>query len=127
MLGRVMTISRSEFDPVAVVIDWLDACKGRRLVELLDLYDDAATIECACNGEAYRGRPELEEYWRPKLADSPPEAFGIDDVLPDGKDVVLDYRSHDGKLLRIRFRFNAAGKIMHTSCSPKSPGNCLRA
>jgi hypothetical protein len=121
-----MIISLIEFDPVAAVIDWLDACKGRRLDDLLDLYDDAATIECACDGETYRGRPKLEEYWRSKLADSPPEAFRIHDVLPDGEDVVLDYQSHDGKPLRIRFRFNAAGKIMHTSCSPQNPGHCLR-
>jgi hypothetical protein len=123
----MVTISHVEFDPVAVVIDWLDACKGHRLDDLLALYDDAATIECACEGEAYRGRSKLEEYWRLRLADSSPGAFAIDDVLPDGEDVVLDYQSHDGMLLRIRFRFNAAGKIMHTSCSPQNPGNCLRA
>jgi hypothetical protein len=117
-----MTTSGIEFDPVAIVIDWLDACKGRRLAELLDLYDDAATIECACDGEAYHGRPRLEEYWRPKLANPPPEAFGIDDVLTDGEDVVLDYKSHECKPLRIRFRFNAAGKIIHTSCGPQKAG-----
>jgi hypothetical protein len=114
-----MMSPRIEFDPVAVVIDWLDACKGRRLDELLDLYDDDATIDCACVGETYRGKAKLEQYWRPQLTGAPPGAFGIDDLLPDGDDVVLDYQSHEGRVLRIRFRFNAAGKILHTRCGVK--------
>ena len=46
-----MSISRDESDPMATVVDWLDACRGRRIYALLDLYDEAATLECACEGQ----------------------------------------------------------------------------
>src|SRR5258708_6988111 len=116
-----MTNPRAGFDPVAVVVDWLDACKGGRLHELLELYDAAATIECACTNETHRGRPALEAYWQSRLAAPRPGAFGIDDLLPDGETVLLDFRSHDGNPVRMRFRFNQAGRIVHTSCRPQSP------
>jgi hypothetical protein len=115
-----MTTPGDGFDPVAIVIDWLDACKGRRLDDLLDLYDDAATIECGCAGETHRGRRGIEAYWKPQLASSGPGAFRMDDLVPDGSGVVLDYRSHEGETVRIRFQFGETGKILHTHCQPRS-------
>jgi hypothetical protein len=91
-----MTNPRVGFDPVATVIDWLDACKGGRLQDLLELYDDDATIDCACAGEIFRGRARVERYWRDRLDQALPEAFVIDDVMPDGEGVVLDFHGHDG-------------------------------
>ena len=38
-----------DFDQVALVIDWLDACRKRDLAALLDLYADDATFECGCD------------------------------------------------------------------------------
>ena len=35
------------FDPMGLVIDWLDACKERRLSSLIDLYDESATLDWA--------------------------------------------------------------------------------
>ena len=57
-----------DFDQIALVVDWLDACRNRDLAALLDLYADDATLECRC-GEAKvsEGRAELESYWRPRL------------------------------------------------------------
>ena len=37
-----------DFDQVALVVDWLDACRNRDLAALLDLYADDATFECGC-------------------------------------------------------------------------------
>ena len=41
-----MPISRELFDPLGVVVDWLDACRSGELNALLDLYDERATLEC---------------------------------------------------------------------------------
>ena len=40
------------FDPMGLVIDWLDACKERRLSSLIDLYDEIAALDWAA-----RARP----------------------------------------------------------------------
>jgi hypothetical protein len=114
-----MSISGDESDPVATVVDWLDACRGRRIHALLDLYDEAATLECACEGPtSLTGRAALEAYWRLKLTDPAPESFSMDDVTADGEGVILDYRNYEGKPVRIHFRFSEAGKILHTRCGP---------
>jgi hypothetical protein len=114
-----MAISRDESDPIATVVDWLDACRSRRISVLLDLYDEAATLECACDGlESLAGRAALEAYWRPRLANPLPGSFSMDDVIADAEGVILDYRCHDGTPVRIHFSFNQAGKILHTRCGP---------
>ena len=38
-----MSDARDGFDAIGVVVDWIDACKQRRLDDLLDLYDVTAT------------------------------------------------------------------------------------
>ena len=40
-----MSTSPDNFDPLAVVVDWLDACRMGKLDGLLDLYDERATLE----------------------------------------------------------------------------------
>ena len=112
-----MAISREAVDPIGTVIDWLDACRRRRISSLLDLYDDAATLECACEGPAsLTGREALEAYWRPKLTNPSPGSFSIDDVAAESEGVILDYQNHEGRPVRIHFSFNDAGKILHTRC-----------
>jgi hypothetical protein len=116
-------ISQDESDPVATVVDWLDACRNRRISALLDLYDEAATLECACDGQqSLTGRAALEAYWRPRLAAPSPGSFAMDDVVADAEGVILDYQNHDGRPVRIHFRFNQTGKIMHTRCRPLGRG-----
>jgi hypothetical protein len=113
-----MSISRGEPDLIATVVDWLDACRDRRIYALLELYDEAATLECTCDGfKSLTGRAALEAYWRPKLTD-PSASFSMDEVTADDEGVILDYQSYEGKLVRIHFRFNDAGKILHTRCRP---------
>lgn len=108
-----------DFDRVALVVDWLDACRNRDLAALLDLYSDNARLECRC-GEAKvsEGRAELESYWRPRLDAVVPTAFGLEEITPSAEGVVLDYLSHDGKPVRIVFAFSRDGKILRTDCAP---------
>lgn len=108
-----------DFDQVALVVDWLDACRNRDLAALLDLYADNARLECQC-GEAKvsEGRAELESYWRPRLNVVAPTAFGLEEITPSAESVVLDYLSHEGKPVRIVFTFSRDGKILRTDCAP---------
>ena len=107
------------FDQVALVVDWLDACRNRDLAMLLDLYADNATLECQC-GEAKigQGRADLESYWKPRLDTLAVTAFGLEEIIPTADGVVLDYLSHEGKPERIAFSFTRDGKIQATHCLP---------
>ena len=108
-----------DFDRVAVVVDWLDACRSRDLNTLLDLYAADARLECNCDSmKVHRGRAELEAYWRPRLDSQAPVAFDLEEITPGSDGVVLDYLSYEGKPVRIRFSFDAFGKIMQTRCGP---------
>ena len=105
-----MANATKRFDAVSIVVDWIDACKQRRLDALLDLYDDAATVEC-CEGGNFNGRPEMERYWRPRLAKAERDAFAIDALMPEEGGISLDYRGYDGRAMRTHFRFTQSGKI----------------
>ena len=108
-----------DFDQVAVVVDWLDACRNRDLAALLELYADDAKLECQCGeAEVSQGRVELEAYWRPRLRTVAPSAFGLEEITPAERSVVLDYLSYEGKPVRIAFTFTGDGKIQRTRCAP---------
>jgi ketosteroid isomerase-like protein len=107
----------SDFDQIALVVDWLDACRNRDLAALLDLYADDATLECQCGGaKVSEGRAGLESYWRPRLDVLAPNAFGLQEIAPTAKGVVLDYLSHDGEPVRMAFTFSRDAKIQRTAC-----------
>jgi ketosteroid isomerase-like protein len=84
-----MSNAQDSFDAIGVVVDWIDACKARRLDLLLDLYDDAATIEC-CEDGRFRGRAEVERYWRPKFERPTSRTFEIDALMPEAGGVSLE-------------------------------------
>ncbi|HYI29603.1 MAG TPA: nuclear transport factor 2 family protein [Bradyrhizobium sp.] len=108
-----------DFDRVAVVVDWLDACRTRDLDALLDLYAEDARLECRCEGvKVHRGRAELDAYWRPRLDSQAAVAFGLEEIRPEADGVLLDYRSFEGKPVRVHFSFDKIGKIMQTRCRP---------
>ena len=110
-----------DIDQVALVVDWLDACRKRDLAALLDLYADDATFECGCDEIGLReGRAELEAYWRPRLDAIVPTAFGLEEITPAADGVVLDYLSYEGEPVRIAFTFTPNGKILQTACAPVS-------
>jgi ketosteroid isomerase-like protein len=111
-----------DFDQIALVVDWLDACRNRDLTKLLDLYADDAMLECRCGGvKVSEGRAELEAYWRPRLDALAPTAFGLEEITPTTEGVVLDYLSHEGEPVRIAFTFSRDAKILRTACAPTGP------
>ncbi len=108
-----------DFDQLALVVDWLDACRNRDLTALLALYADDARLECRCGeAELSQGHAALESYWRPRLRALAPSAFRLEDITPADRSVVLDCLSHEGKPVRIAFAFTPDGKIRSTSCAP---------
>ena len=108
-----------DFDQIALVVDWLDACRNRDLTTLLDLYADDATLECRCGAvKVSEGRAELESYWRPRLDALAPTAFGLEEIMPTSEGVVLDYLSHEGKPVRAAFTFSRDAKIQRSACAP---------
>ncbi len=111
-----------DFDRIAVVVDWLDACRARDLDSLLALYAEEARLECKCDGvKIHHGRDELNSYWRPRLDSPASVAFDLDAIAPVADGVVVDYRSHEGKPIRIHFSFDNSGRIMQTRCEPSGP------
>jgi hypothetical protein len=117
-----MSTSPNTFDALAVVVDWLDAGRSGNLDALLDLYDEGATLECLCENAALVGRKSFAAYWAPKLQNKLASAFTLDEVIPVGNAVQVDYRSHEGRPLRIYFHFDGSGKIVHTSSRARGCG-----
>jgi ketosteroid isomerase-like protein len=110
-----------DFDQIALVVDWLDACRNRDLTTLLDLYADDATLECRCGGvKVSKGRAAIETYWQPRLEALAPTAFELEEITPTAGGVVLDYLSHEGKPVRIAFTFSRDARIQRTACGPAS-------
>jgi hypothetical protein len=107
-----------DFDTMAVVVDWLDACRSRNLETLLDLYASDARLECACQGIAVSGRPQLAAYWAPKLSGFQSRAFGLEQISPHPDGVLLDYSNFEGRAVRIVFIFDTEGRISHMRCEP---------
>jgi hypothetical protein len=120
IIGGKLGLSK-DFDQIAIVVDWLDACRARDLEALLDLYAPDASLECACNDrKIFQGRADLASYWRPRLGNFSPTAFGLDEITPDAEGVVIDYISFEGKPVRIFFAFDGNGKILQTRCEPSA-------
>ena len=113
-----MPLTPHDFDPLAVVVDWLDACRSGDLNALLDLYDQQAILECACDDVCITGRASLSAYWGPRIRALLPTAFTLDNLMVENDGVWVDYRNHKGSLVWGRFIFSSSGKIQHTSCGP---------
>jgi hypothetical protein len=112
---------KADFDPLGVVVDWLEACSARRLDLLLQLYEAGATLECACDGpRTYRGRRGIASYWVDRLDTAVDGAFQLINIVPgeEPHSVVLDHLSYQGKPVRIQFTFAPSGKIAATICAP---------
>jgi hypothetical protein len=111
----------NDFDQIAVVVDWLDACRRRDLDALRDLYAPEASLECRCDGaKVNEGWAGLSSYWGPRLAGFAPNAFRLEEIEPTPDGVRLDYVSHEGLPVRMVFSFTAEGKILRTHCAPSS-------
>lgn len=115
---KLMSISRDDFDPLAAVVDWLDACRRGDLNSLLDFYDERAVLECGCEGVSIAGRKAIAAYWAPKLKSIQAPAFSLSGMALTDHGVQIDYQSYEGKPVRLYFRFGRSGKIIYTSCGP---------
>lgn len=113
-----MSLSPDDFDPLAVVVDWLDACRSGNLSALLDLYDERSTLECDCEGVSLTGRAALSAYWTGKLQNQLATAFTLDDLTVTADGIWVDYRNNRASLVRAHFRFSPSGKIQRTHCGP---------
>lgn len=125
-----MTDMASHFDPVGVVIDWLDAARAGLLPDLLALYDEQAILECRCDSpQTLTGPAAIAAYWRVRLSKRVPNAFDLEDVALDAAGVRLDYRNAFGNEACTYFSFSNVGKILHTACAPlrRFPGLQERA
>jgi hypothetical protein len=109
-----------DFDQVAAVVDWLDACRNQDIEALLDCFAGDAVLACGCDGLDIQGRLALAAYWKPRLAAFGPTAFGLEEIKPLSEGVMLDYLNFEGKPVRIVFVFNAGGKIAQMRCEPAS-------
>lgn len=118
MKGQPQTRPASDFDPMAIAVDWLDACRARDLGRLLGLYDHGASLRCDCSGAIHNGIVQLRQYWADRLAGAVPGAFELNEITPSGDRVVLDYAGFEGKPVRIEFEFARSGKIAATRCEP---------
>jgi hypothetical protein len=114
-----MSTSPDMFDPLAVIVDWLDAGRSGDLDAMLDLYDERATLDCHCEKVTLTGCKSIASYWSPKLKNKLGLGFTLDELILFGDSVQVDYRGYEGKPLRIYFHFDPSGKIRRTSCRTK--------
>jgi ketosteroid isomerase-like protein len=104
------------FDPMAAVVDWLDAYRSSDLENMLILYADNATIECGCGGAtSISGRQGVRAYLEQRLRDYP--ACELDDLQPAGDGAAITYLCH-GRPVRGDFEFDATGQITFQRCGP---------
>ncbi len=111
----------NNYDNVAIVVDWLDACRTGSVDTLLDLYAGNAGLESMHEGIAVSGRAQLAAYWAAKLARSSPGAFVLEQIMPVADGVVLDHSDAAGRLVRTMFSFAADGRISRSRSEPLSP------
>jgi hypothetical protein len=117
----------SDFDSMAIVVDWLDACRKGDLQTLLDLHADDAELECQCDGtRLYCGRTGLEAYWSPRIGAFSTAGFRLEEIGPVSHGVELEYSVAGSLRIRAVFGFSADGKIFHTRCAPArmNPVDC---
>ncbi|MVT71052.1 hypothetical protein GPL21_39095 [Bradyrhizobium pachyrhizi] len=112
-----MTEPPETIDPIAIVVDFVDACRDRRISDLLDLYDGDATAECG-EGGRFEGRRGLCAYWTLRLADQVFGPLQIETVVPENGGIYFEYRDAGGYLFRTRLRLDGVGKIVHSICNP---------
>ena len=109
-----------DFDNMAVVVDWLDACRNENLDQLLDCYADDASLDCRCEGIHLVGRSGLAAYWKPRLKGTSAAAFGLEEITPVVDGVMLEYLNYETMPVKVIFTFNSSGKIAQMRCEPAS-------
>jgi ketosteroid isomerase-like protein len=69
------------FDPMASVVDWIDAYRAGDIEAILKMFADDAVVECGCDGmKTISGKEGLRAYWVQRLKDYP--ASTLEDLRP---------------------------------------------
>jgi hypothetical protein len=106
------------FDPMAAVVDWLDAYRSSDLETILDLYAADATLQCGCGGgTTITGQIAMKAYWVQRLRDYP--ASELDDLQPAREGATVTYLCN-GFPVRCEFEFNSAKQISFHNCGPSN-------
>jgi len=101
---------------MAVAVAWLNAYRDASLAEMMELHDEAASLECACSGrKIIVGKPAMAAYWRQRFAESP--VLGVEDLNREGDAAVLLYRVAGG-VVQVLIDINSAAKINRVRCGP---------
>jgi ketosteroid isomerase-like protein len=111
----------NDYDNVAIVVDWLDACRSGNVDTLLDLYAVDAGLESVHEGVAVSGRAQLAAYWAARFATPSPGAFALEQIMPVADGVMLDHSDAAARLVRTMFSFAADGRISRSRSEPLSP------
>lgn len=109
-----------DFDSLALVVDWLDACRNENLESLLECFADDAALDCGCEGIHVSGRAALASYWSQRLGRLSPAAFGLEQIMPLAEGVAIECRNHEDRPIKIVFTFSAQGRIAYMRCEPAS-------
>ena len=111
----------NDYDNIAIVVDWLDACRSGNVDALLDLYAADAGLQSVHEGVAVGGRAQLAAYWAARLATPSAGAFVLEQIMPVADGVVLDHADAAGRLVRTTFSFAHDGRISHSRSEPLPP------
>ena len=116
-----------DFDQIAVVVDWLDACRRRDIEALLDLYAPDASFQCECSGaQLHQGRLP----WKPIGVRG--SATSIRRPIPGGNRArsPTAWSSTTWMLrarpVRVLFSFTADGKILRECAAWADAGRLRR-
>jgi len=112
-----MSFRLHDADPIGVAMDWLETCKRRPVMALIELYAETAVFECECECPGnFVGRDRILKYWEPKFAFPPPRPFKLEQIWPEAAGIALVYRYMDQPPVRISFQFDVAGRIERSRC-----------
>jgi len=110
--------TRDDFDRSGVVVDWLGACRAGQLDELLNLYEEQATLLCDCDAVNLKDRNSIAIYLKSKLESKVASAFTLHGMTLARDEIQIDCQGCRGKPVRVHLRFGPSGKILHTRFGP---------
>lgn len=109
-------MTNHSFDPMAVAVDWLDACRAGDIDAILALHAEDAVVHCGCSGaQTITGREALRAYWINHLRNYP--AGTLDDLNPSDHGTVISYLTSTG-VMSAALAFDASGRIKVMDCRP---------
>lgn len=103
-------------DKLAATAAWLGAYRGKSL-DVVDMYEQNATLYCACSAISLTGISALEKYWTERFVEQPAIEL-IDLQLMDGGAVFVSYRTPTALVKAVLGFDISSGKIAWQRCGP---------